>query len=128
MKFTINPLPIVHADVGLLRQVWYNLLSNAVKFTRREKTARIEIGSFQSDGERVIYVKDNGAGFDMNYSHKLFTVFQRLHSNTEFDGTGVGLSVVRSIVQRHGGRVWAEGEEGKGATFFFTIPDSESMN
>jgi signal transduction histidine kinase len=115
-------MPDCHGDASLLEQVFTNLLSNAFKFSRGRQPAIIEAGSLKSpDGEPTFYVRDNGAGFDMKYADKLFGVFQRLHSAAEFEGTGVGLSIVQRIVQRHGGRIWAESAPGQGATFFFTL-------
>ena len=106
----------------MIRQVWVNLLSNAVKFTKEREAGEIEVGATEDRAEGTIYyVKDNGAGFDMRYADKLFGVFQRLHSAGEFPGTGVGLALVQRIVQRHGGRVWAEAEVNRGATFSFTL-------
>ncbi len=122
IQWTIAPLPRVEADPGMLRLVWQNLLSNAIKFTRDTEAPAIEIGHERTDTEDVFFVKDNGCGFDMRYVDKLFGVFQRLHHADEFEGTGIGLANVHRIITRHGGRVWAQGEVGAGATIFFTIP------
>jgi signal transduction histidine kinase len=121
VEFAIAEGLKVSGDERLLRIVMDNLLGNAWKFTSKKKKARIEFGVAQADGKPACFVKDDGAGFDMAYANKLFTVFQRLHSTEEFPGTGVGLSTVQRIVNRHGGRIWAEGEPGKGATFYFTL-------
>ena len=121
VEVTVEPLPPAMGDRALLRQVLTNLVGNAFKFTRQRPAARVEIGSREDGGERVYYVKDNGAGFDMRYAGKLFGVFQRLHSAADFEGTGVGLALVQRIVRRHGGRVWGEGRENEGATFSFTL-------
>jgi len=119
----IHPLPSVRADCALLRMVLVNLISNAVKFTGNRTAAKIEIGCVPSEkGETVIFIRDNGAGFDPEYAEKLFGVFQRLHSRDEFEGTGIGLANVQRIIKRHGGRVWAEGVVNSGATFYFSIP------
>jgi len=120
----IHPLPVVAADRALLRMVLVNLVSNAVKFTGNRVEAMIEIGcqAGNNDDEAVIFIRDNGAGFNPKYTKKLFGVFQRLHSHDEFEGTGIGLANVQRIVNRHGGRAWAEGAENVGATFYFSIP------
>jgi PAS domain S-box-containing protein len=125
IEFTVGKLPPAVADPALLHQVWVNLISNAIKFSSKREQAVIEIGTKRSDDELIYCVRDNGAGFDIQYVDKLFGVFQRLHSEDEFEGTGVGLAIVQSIVQRHGGRVWAEGKTGKGAAFYFALPRGE---
>jgi light-regulated signal transduction histidine kinase (bacteriophytochrome) len=125
LEIRIDALAPARGDRGLLRQVMSNLLQNAAKFTRGLSSARIEVGSRPDNGQTAYYVKDNGAGFDARYADKLFGVFQRLHSTDQFDGTGVGLAIVKRIVQRHGGRVWAEGAVKQGATFYFTLPGEE---
>jgi PAS domain S-box-containing protein len=125
IQWHVEPLPKVAADTGMMRQVIGNLLGNAIKFTRNCATTDIEIGSRAgSSDEVVIFVRDNGAGFDMEYYEKLFQVFQRLHGEQEFEGTGIGLANVRRVVERHGGRVWAEGTVGAGATFYFSLPQN----
>jgi signal transduction histidine kinase len=123
IELKVQDLPDCIADPVLLRQVFINLLSNSLKFTRRRDPARIEIGTLRSErkGEVTYFVRDNGAGFDMQYADKLFGVFQRLHRAEDYEGTGVGLAIVQRIVQRHGGRVWAEAEVDNGATFFVTL-------
>lgn len=125
LDITVDALPPARGDRALLRQAVGNLVENAAKFTRGRTPARIEIGSRPDGGQTVYFVKDNGAGFDERYAGKLFGVFQRLHRAEEFEGTGVGLAIVQRIVQRHGGRVWAEGKLDQGATFYFTLPESE---
>jgi len=115
-------IPDIVGDPRLMKQVWVNLLANAVKYTRPRDPAKIEIGADERDDEVVYYVRDNGVGFNMQYADRLFGVFQRLHAERDFEGTGVGLANVRRIVQRHGGRTWAEGVEGRGATVYFSLP------
>jgi two-component system sensor kinase len=133
IEIVIKQLPNIHADISMIRQVLVNLLSNAIKFTKPRADALIEVGCnpgvLPSDkggkggfAENVYYVKDNGVGFDMTYASKLFGVFQRLHGEDEFEGTGIGLAIVKRVINRHGGRVWAEGKINDGATFSFTLP------
>jgi PAS domain S-box-containing protein len=125
VEWEIGNLPSVDCDPVLIRQVFQNLLSNAIKYSRRRPRAVIEIGSIQEKERPVIFVRDNGAGFDMKYAEKLFGVFQRLHREEDFEGTGVGLATVHRIVQKHGGRIWAEAELDRGATFYFTLGSNE---
>ncbi len=122
VAFNIAELPDAVCDNTLIRQVWSNLLSNAIKYSGKQEDQSVAINSLQQDGFIVYSVKDNGVGFDMAYSDKLFGVFQRLHKQSEFEGTGVGLALVHRIITKHGGNVWAESEEGKGATFYFSLP------
>jgi PAS domain S-box-containing protein len=123
IKWEIGELPQVEGDVTLIHQVLFNLMANAVKYSRKAQNAHIAIGSQNGHDDTVtVFVKDNGAGFEMEYADKLFRVFQRLHRSEDFEGTGIGLAIVRRIIERHGGRVWAEGAPGQGATFYFSLP------
>jgi light-regulated signal transduction histidine kinase (bacteriophytochrome) len=122
IEIRIGHLPDCEADPSLLKQVLMNLLSNAFKFSQGRNPAIVEIGSRVEGNEIIYFVRDNGAGFDMQYADKLFGVFQRLHRAEEFEGTGVGLSIVQRIIHRHGGRTWAEGAPNQGATFYFSLP------
>ena len=119
---TIPPLPQTRGDKMLMRQVWSNLLSNAIKFTLAKDERTIVVGGYTEENKNIYFVKDSGAGFDMKDAGKLFGVFSRLHTDAEFEGTGIGLSIVRRVIHRHGGDVWAEGDVGKGATFYFSLP------
>ena len=124
IEFAVGKLGTAVADPALLKQVLANLLGNAIKFTRDKNPAVVEVGcrrEAETGGENIYYVKDNGAGFDMRYSDKLFGVFQRLHRADEYEETGVGLSIVQRVINRHGGRVWADSRPGEGATFYFTL-------
>jgi light-regulated signal transduction histidine kinase (bacteriophytochrome) len=121
IDWKIGELPSVECDPALMKEVFANLISNAVKYTRPREKAVIEVGQLTTDGGPTIFVRDNGTGFDQRYAHKLFGLFQRLHTAEEFEGTGVGLATAQRIVARHGGRIWAEAEVDKGATFFFTL-------
>ena len=121
VEFVVQPGLQAFGDERLLREVLQNLLGNAWKFTRHKSEARIEFGATDQDGQHVYFVRDNGAGFDMTGAARLFTPFQRFHTATEFEGVGVGLTTVRRILERHGGRIWAKSEPGMGATFYFTL-------
>src|SRR5690606_2675309 len=117
----INDLPDAYCDNSMLRQVWMNLISNAIKYSQKKPQPRIEIGGLKENDDYVFYVKDNGAGFNMANYNKLFSIFQRLHTENEFNGTGIGLAGVKRIIERHDGRIWAQSEEGKGSEFYFTL-------
>lgn len=122
IQWEVDGLPVAEGDAAMLKQVFVNLLSNAVKYTAGRQPAKIEIGTLEQAGQIVVFVRDNGVGFDGQYAHRLFGVFQRLHRAEEFEGTGIGLANVRRIIHRHGGRTWAEGSVGAGATFYFSLP------
>jgi signal transduction histidine kinase len=122
IEIRVRDLPDGVGDPALLKQVLVNLLSNAFKFTRKTEAAVVEVGCDQSTGESIYFIRDNGAGFDMRHASKLFEPFHRLHGGKEFEGTGVGLSIVNRVIRKHGGRIWAEAEVDKGATFYFTLP------
>ena len=122
VRLSVSALPSAAGDRSLLRQVWANLVGNALKYSSKRDAARVEIGGRADNGEAIYWVRDNGAGFDMSFSDKLFRVFHRLHKEEEFSGTGVGLAIVQRVVSRHGGRVWGEGKVGEGACFYFALP------
>ena len=126
VEFIFDPLPECEADPALLKQVWLNLISNALKYSRRRDLVRIKIGSMTVNEipDTVYFIQDNGVGFNMQYAKKMFGVFQRLHPAEDYEGTGVGLAIVENIVENHGGRIWAESEVDRGATFYFTLTSS----
>jgi PAS domain S-box-containing protein len=128
VRLELKSLPSALGDQAMLRQVFANLIGNAVKFTRHQAVPIVEVGGSIRNGELTCYIKDNGVGFDEAYGHKLFGVFQRLHSEADFEGTGVGLALLQRVIQRHGGRVWAEGKLNHGATFYFTLPTKNIPN
>ena len=123
---TINDLLPVIADTTLMNQVWINLLSNAIKYSSNNKNPAIKIDSEKNNDELIYSISDNGVGFDMKHVHKLFGVFQRLHSSKDFEGTGVGLALVHRIITKQGGKIWAKAAINKGATFYFSLPEKES--
>jgi light-regulated signal transduction histidine kinase (bacteriophytochrome) len=123
LDLRIGELPVAAGDPALLKQVWLNLLSNALKYTRKREHAVVEIGCTREQGRNAYFVRDNGTGFDMRYVGKLFGVFQRLHRAEDYEGTGVGLAIVQRVIERHGGRVWAEAAVDRGATFHFTLSE-----
>ena len=121
-RFNIDVLSPIKADQVMIKQVLLNLVSNAIKYSSKKPDPEIVIGSMDKETDTIYYVKDNGVGFDMAYANKLFGVFQRLHSQEEFEGSGVGLALVKRIIKKHKGEIWAEGIENKGATFYFSLP------
>jgi two-component system sensor kinase len=127
ISFSVMKLPPAYGDSVLVKQVMTNLISNAIKYSAKKEKSEILIGSYQDNDETVYYIRDNGVGFDMKYVNKLFGVFQRLHSTMEFEGNGVGLAIVKRIILRHRGRVWAEGEPERGASFYFTLPVEKKL-
>ncbi len=127
IDLSLKPMPNAYADPSLMRQVWRNILSNAIKYSQNEEHPLIHIGGYSKDDECVYFVKDNGVGFNPAYTSKLFQVFQRLHKSHEFEGTGVGLAIVQRIITRHAGRIWAEGDLGNGACFWFSLPSGKKI-
>jgi light-regulated signal transduction histidine kinase (bacteriophytochrome) len=123
-EIKLGQLPAAHADPSALRLIFFNLLSNACKFLRKGESARVEVAGYVEGGDTIYFVRDQGIGFDMRFGDKLFGVFERLHASDEYEGHGIGLAIVARLVRRHGGRAWAEGALGKGATFYFRIPNS----
>ena len=128
ITWNIHELPACFGDTNTIRQVWINLISNAVKYSKNNDHPQIEIGAYAEKNNMVFYIKDNGVGFNNQYRVKLFKVFQRLHSAHEFEGTGVGLAIIEKIIAKHGGTVWADGKEGMGASFFFSLPNETNKN
>lgn len=120
-QLTIDPMPACKGDQSMIKQVWLNLISNAIKYSSKSPQPQIEVGCSENNGKQVYFVRDNGVGFDMQYSHKLFGVFQRLHNEEAFEGTGIGLALVKRIISKHAGEVWADSSPGNGATFYFSL-------
>jgi two-component system sensor histidine kinase/response regulator len=127
-EIVVHDLPGAYCDNSMLKQVWANLISNAVKYSQKKPEPKVEIGGILKNGELIYFVKDNGAGFNMANYNKLFSIFQRLHTENEFNGTGIGLAVVKRIIERHDGRIWAESEVGKGSAFYFTLKAKENLD
>ena len=125
IEFSINPMPPAYGDLQMMKSVWSNLIENAIKFTKNKNLARIIIGAEENENTTIYHIKDNGAGFDMNYASKLFTMFQRLHAQEDYKGTGIGLATVERLITRHGGKVWAEGKVGEGASFYFSLQNKK---
>ncbi len=128
IRFEVDGLPPAYGDMPMLRQVIVNFLTNAIKFTRTRETPVIEVGGYKKERENVYYVRDNGVGFDSQFSDRLFGLFHRMHASQQFEGTGIGLFMIKQIIEKHGGRVWAEGEPDKGATFYFGLPSRDAIN
>jgi signal transduction histidine kinase len=127
-NYSVDILPAAMGDKSLIKQVWINLISNAIKYSRHKPETIVEIGAYKQDDMIVYFVRDKGAGFDMQYYDKLFGVFQRLHSQEEFEGTGIGLAIVQKIIQRHNGLTWAESELDQGSSFYFSLPSTKNLN
>jgi PAS domain S-box-containing protein len=128
IDFRVGPLPETISDITLIREVWLNLISNAIKFSSRRDRAVIEVSYLQEGDNNIYFIRDNGVGFEMRFAGKLFTIFWRMHTEKEFEGTGIGLAIVQRLIHRHGGEVWAESEVDKGATFYFTLPQKRSRS
>jgi light-regulated signal transduction histidine kinase (bacteriophytochrome) len=128
IRFEVNGLPPAYGDLPMLRQVIVNFITNALKFTRTRETPLIEVGGRKEEQENIYFVRDNGVGFDRKLNEKLFGMFQRIHASQQFEGTGIGLFMIKKIVEKHGGRVWAEGEPDKGATFYFSLPRKDAVS
>jgi light-regulated signal transduction histidine kinase (bacteriophytochrome) len=127
IRFEVNALPPAYGDLPMLRQVIVNFITNALKFTRTRETPLIEVGGRNEEKENIYFVRDNGVGFDRELSEKLFGMFQRMHNSQQFEGTGIGLFMIKQVIEKHGGRVWAEGEPDKGATFYFSLPHRDAV-